>query len=125
MDVGTQVAVAAIISFLVGKLKQSSWFPWLTAETSKLNRLVAVLLSGVAAVGIHYQWDAADHSLLITGLSLTTILGMLWHWAVQAIYTHGWFKATNGDLLDTLKQILSLLQVAQPQQQTNVAAGGK
>jgi protein-S-isoprenylcysteine O-methyltransferase Ste14 len=112
MEVGTQVAVAAIISFVVGQLKKASWFPWLTAETSKLNRIVAIVLSGLASVGVHFQWSAGTHSLLITGLSLATIGLGVWHWAVQAIYTHGWFKVTGGETLAALKQILALLNVA-------------
>ena len=109
MDTGTQVAVAAIISWLISTAKGASWFPWLTAETSKLNRAVAIVLSGVATVGIHFQWTAASHSLVITGLAWSTIGIGLWHWTVQAIYTHGWFKATNGDTIATLKQLLVLL----------------
>jgi hypothetical protein len=109
MDIGTQVAAAAIISFVLNWLKKSSWFPWITAETTKLNRFMAILLSGLASVGIHFQWSSANHSLLITGLSLGTILLFLWHWFVQFVYTHGWFKATSasGEIAALLKQIIA------------------
>lgn len=97
MDTGTQIAAAAIISFFVNFLKGSKFFPGITAETGKLNRVLAILLSGMAAIGIHARYSSTDHTLLFTGLSLTTVLYGLWHWIVQALYVHGWYKATSSN----------------------------
>jgi hypothetical protein len=85
-----------------------------------LNRVLAAALSGVAAIGIHVQWTAANHSLLITGLSLPVVMAGLWHWLVQFLYTHGWFKATSSS-----DQLLQLLKTFIENQPTNnpVAAG--
>ena len=106
---GENLAAAAIITFVIGTLKKSSWFPWLSAETANINRLVSVVLSGVAAVGIHATFDRQTHSLLITGLSLSTIAVGGYHWLVQFVYTHGWFKATSASdqVLQLLKQALA------------------
>jgi len=92
---GTQVTAAAVVSFLIGFLKKQSWFPWLTAESEKANRIAAVVLSGLAALGIHAQYTHAAGTLVITGLTLTTILSGAWHWLTQFAITHGWFKATS------------------------------
>lgn len=110
------LAAAAIITFAINILKNSSWFPWLSVETEKLNRLAAILLSGIATVGIHVSFDSNAHQLLITGLSLTTIAVGLYHWLVQFVYTHGWFKATSASdqVLQLLKTILETRQVMTP-----------
>lgn len=109
MDTGTQVAAAAIITALINWLKKSPYFPWLNQESAKLNRFIAFVLSGLATLGIHAQWSSANHSLLITGLTLATIGAGAWHWLVQFLYTHGWFKATssNQELLELLQTFLA------------------
>lgn len=113
---GENVAAAAIISFLISTLKQASWFPWLSTETAKVNRFLAIVLSGVATLGIHFSFNAQAHQLLIDGLSATTIAVGLYHWFVQFVYTHGWFKATSASdqILQLLKQVLETRQVMVP-----------
>jgi hypothetical protein len=65
------------------------------AASGKLNRALAIVLSGMAAIGIHAHYSAADHTLLLTGLSVGTIVNGAWHWLVQSLYAHGWYKATS------------------------------
>jgi hypothetical protein len=92
---GSQVTAAAVVSFLIAFLKKQSWFPWLTAETDKANRIVAIILSGAASVGIHATFNHEAGQLVITGLTLASIATFAWHWIQQFALTHGWFKATS------------------------------
>lgn len=99
----TNVTAAAVISFLISFLKKQQWFPWLTSETERANRIAAVVLSGLASLGIHAQFNHG--TLVITGLTLTTIAVAAWHWLTQFAITHGWFKATSAS-----DQLLALLK---------------
>lgn len=115
MDTSTQLGLAALVAFVIQWAKNSSWFPWLTTETDKVNRAVAVLLSGLASFGIHATWNGTNHSLLIEGLGLSTILPALWHWFVQFLYTHGIYKSAQVlPLLRKLAAVLQAIQNAQP-----------
>jgi hypothetical protein len=44
MDTGTQIAAAAFISFFLNFLKRSKYFPGITAETGKLNRVLVTTI---------------------------------------------------------------------------------
>lgn len=108
-DTGSSLAAAAVISYLIGMMKSSNWpvFAWISTQTPAVTRMVAIVLSGLATVGIHASFS--NHTLVVTGLSATVILTGLWHWGVQFAYTHGWFKATSqsGELLDMLKELIA------------------
>lgn len=108
-ELGSQITAAAVISFVIGWLKKSPWFPWITTETAKLNRVAAVVLSGLAALGLHFQFNHSAGSLLITGLSLQGFLLGAWHWGSQFAITHGWFKATSSSdqILELLRAVLA------------------
>lgn len=115
MDLMTsQVTAAAVVSFLIAFLKKQAWFPWLSQESDRANRIAAIALSGLASVGIHAQFDHATGQLLITGLTLTTIAAGLWHWVTQFALTHGWFKATSASdqLYELLKKVIANQQAA-------------
>lgn len=108
-DTGSSLAAAAVISYIIGMMKGSSWrlFNWISSATPRVNRVVAVALSGIATIGIHATFSGG--TLVVTGLGTTVILTGLWHWGVQFAYTHGWFKATSqsAELLDLVKQLIS------------------
>lgn len=108
-DTGSSLAAAAVISFLIGLMKKSNWkfFAWISEATPTVNRIVAVVLSGIATIGIHATFS--NGTLVVQGLTATIILTGLWHWGVQFAYTHGWFKATSqsGELLALLKQLIA------------------
>jgi len=81
MDPLSQVAAAGAVVWLIEKLK--GWIgksPLSEQFASWLNRALAALFAGVAAVGIHYQFDPGAGTLLISGLTLETIVpgALLW-----------------------------------------------
>jgi hypothetical protein len=82
-------------------LKKSSWFPWLTAESDKANKAVAAFMAAIAAIGIHYTYDASTATLTLTGISFAALGHGLWHWlqsyAVQeTIYKGAFHQAKSG-----------------------------
>jgi len=80
----TQLTVSAVVVAAMQWFKNSKYFPWLTTETAKLNRAVAVILAGAAAVGVHTQFSGG--TLTITGLSVMGILGLAWEWLKSFVY---------------------------------------
>jgi len=78
------LSVQAIVSYLVVQfvawLKRSSLFPWIGDHTAGLNRCLAATLAALAAIGINFHYDAAAGSLLITGLTLTSIATFVVEW---------------------------------------------
>lgn len=113
-DTGSSLAAAAVVSYVIGLMKTSNWrfFGWISRETPAVTRAVAIVLSGVASVGVH--WTYSSGTLVVSGLSASAILTGLWHWGVQFAYTHGWFKATSqsGELLALIKKLIEAQQNA-------------
>ena len=75
-----QLSARAVIVFILQWLKNQSWFPWLSEKTDNLNRSVAVILSGLAAAGIHMTFDTEAGTLTVTGLTLATVVTGGWAW---------------------------------------------
>ena len=81
MDPSTLAPVAivqVIVVWLIQKLKQAKWFPWLTQNSATASRLVAYGIAIVSAAGITWQWNAAQGQLIINGLMWMTIVQGLW-----------------------------------------------
>jgi len=97
MDIGTQVATGAFISFLIQQLKKAESLPWINAQSAKINRALAIVGSGIGTLGIHIACSNVTHSCQLTWISGTAILLGLKDWAVQFAVTHGWYKATSGN----------------------------
>ena len=90
-----QLILNAIIVGLMQHLKNSKWFPWLHAESEKLNRWVAIILAGLASLGVHSNFDRASGVLTITGLTTATIVPGIYNWIVSFISQQVIFKATT------------------------------
>lgn len=84
-----QVVVSFIIVWVLQRLKQASWFPWLTAEKTNALRIIGVIASGLGAVGIGFHFSADTHELVISGLSLSGILSGGLSWVRSHIFQEG------------------------------------
>ena len=91
----THITTGAVAVAFLNWLKSTRFFPWLTDETVKLNRLAAIALAAVRAVGINYTWNPADHSVLITGLTLAAICGGAWHWLQSYVVQQMIYRASQ------------------------------
>lgn len=90
----TQLVLNAIAVFALQHLKSSKYFPWLTAETQKLNRIIAVVAAGLTSIGVHYSFDHTTGVLMITGLTVASLWQGLCNWVTSFISQQVIFKAT-------------------------------
>ena len=88
---------SALSVYLIQKLKDSKYFPWLTAETAKLNRVASALLAALGAVGLQYQWTSSTHTLVITNLTLSVIGLGIWHWLQHFTLQEVVYRATTSN----------------------------
>lgn len=96
--VATQVTISAIVVALLQWLKQSPWFPWLTTESEKLNRVIAAMLAAFTAIGIHIAWNhgaaPGTYMVEVSGLTLMGVLSGMWAWAKSFVFQQIIFRAT-------------------------------
>ena len=84
----SQLTSAALVVYALQWLKRSKLFPWITAETTTLNRWVGAAAAGLSAIGIHLAFTATagtpgSYVITVTGLTLPNVLHGVWHWANQ------------------------------------------
>lgn len=92
MEISSQVIIAALVSYAIEFIKGSKYFPFITAESAKVNRFVSVVLSGLSALGIHVVCSKLNHSCVFTWTDGITVLTVLWHWVSQFVYQHLIYK---------------------------------
>lgn len=97
-------------------LKNASWFPLIQKGAKVANRLASIVAAFLVQVGIHYTWNPQDHSLLLTGLSLSAITLALFHIASQYIYQETGYQMLSG--IQAVQGILDFLKSAPAQQVT-------
>lgn len=101
-EILSQFTSAAVVVYVLQLIKRSTWFPWLTIETKKANRIVAALGAAASALGVHFAFDMQAGSLLITGLTVTGVLHGGWHWlnamAIQQTLYDG--VVAKGELIE-------------------------
>lgn len=88
----SQVAVSTVIVVVMQWLKKASWFPLLTAQSKNVSRAVAALLSLLAGVGIHMTWNHDAGTLVISGLTLASIIGLLGAWLKSHCVQEGLYR---------------------------------
>lgn len=98
----TQITMGGVGVAFLQWLKSTKFFPWATAETAKLNRVLAGAVSLAAAVGIHLTWangqDPGTYTLTINGATLTGVATMAWVWLKQFVMQEFMYRASaNGN----------------------------
>lgn len=79
----TQLTLGTIASGVLAYLKSAKWAPWFSKHSAKINHAFMLVTSAAGAIGVHAVWDASQHSLTVTGLSLATIAFGFWEWVKQ------------------------------------------
>jgi hypothetical protein len=114
----TQVTVSGIAVALLQWLKQSSWFPWLTKETTKLNQAVAAIIAAGTAIGVHIAWApgtvAGSYTILLSGFTLAGILTGVWAWLKMFTYQEIIYHSTVKDAAGTNDAAPKLQQMGAP-----------
>lgn len=82
---GQQIPLALVLVFLQNWLKKQKWFSLIDFNTPRANHLFAIVVAGLATIGIHFTWSVETHTLVISGLDSHTLLAGGWHWLSQYI----------------------------------------
>lgn len=91
----TQVTSAAAFAYILQLLQQWEKLPWITAHTARINAVVRILLSGVAALGVNWAWSGSTSTGWHLGVDIPSLAALghgLWNWFGQYAIQHGWLK---------------------------------
>ena len=73
-ELSANVVVGYVIVAVMQWAKRQPWIPMIDFDSARANRVVAGILAVITSLGIHAQYNGADGSLLVTGLSWASIL---------------------------------------------------
>lgn len=73
-----QLTLGVIVSYVIEWLKTSNRVPWLHDYSDRLNRIVSAVLAIVASLGIQYTYDATTGTLVLSGLTLSSLVPVAW-----------------------------------------------
>lgn len=70
------ITTSAMSVAIIQSMKNSNipWLQWINQHSSNVNRVVGLVFAFASAMGLHYEWDGAKGTLLITGLTATALL---------------------------------------------------
>lgn len=74
--IANSVAYAALGNWLVKKIKESELIPWFNKQTYWMNKVLAIVIAAVGAIGVTYTYSYSDDgvlSLTLAGLTLANI----------------------------------------------------
>ena len=98
--ISSQVVASAVIVWLIRRIKASALIPWVNENTKVINKTLAVVMSGIAAIGVgwNYTYSAADDGTLvftITGLSFSSIIGYIKSWIFSYVVQQSGYRLTE------------------------------
>jgi hypothetical protein len=91
----TTFTASAITVAAINWLKRSKAFPWITKEKIWLLRVMSAAAATASGVGINHVWNAADHSLVISGLTMANLGLFAWAVVKQFVANETIFQATK------------------------------
>lgn len=108
----SHVTAAGIVVGAINWLKGSQYFPWVTAEKTKLLRVLAIVGAALGAGGISYAWDPSHRILSFQLPTLVAMGGFLVAWVKSFIVQEITYQATNqnSNIAALAKQILAAVK---------------
>lgn len=91
----TTFTTGALTVAALNWLKGSQYFPWITKEKTTLLRWLSAVAAVAASAGIGHVWNAADHSITISGLTLPNIVTFAWGAIKQFAMNETLFQVTK------------------------------
>lgn len=94
----THFTSAAIVVYVMNKLKAASWFPLIQKDAVLMNRAFSAVVAFAVSIGIHYTWTAnpdGSHGLM---LQIPTLAGLglgVWHFLNQFAMQETIYQTTN------------------------------
>lgn len=102
-----QLPWALVLVYFQNFLKKQDWFPLLTYQTSRMNHLFAIVMSGAATLGItitHTGNPMAGGTVVIALPSMATLVTGLGHWLTQYIMAKTAYTALQNKLTPPAEQ---------------------
>jgi hypothetical protein len=120
----THVTAAGISVAVLQWLKNSKYFPWITAEKGKLLRVLAVITSAIGAVGIGYTWHPDARQLIFNIPTLAGIFAMFAAWAKSFVMQEIVYQtAAKNPVADLIRELQSQGILPTPPGNSVLAAG--
>jgi hypothetical protein len=122
----THITAAGVSVAVLQWLKNSKYFPWITAEKGKLLRVLAVITSAIGAVGIGYTWHPDARQLVFTIPTLAAIFAMFAAWVKSFVMQELVYQtAVKNPVADLIRELQSQGILPTPPGGGSVLAGGK
>ena len=83
LHLGSTITESAMVVFIMQWLKNLEKIPFISHETPRINRLVAILLSGVGALGITWVFAPSANGAHTLTIQIPSLVGMVsagWIW---------------------------------------------
>ena len=93
--ISSQFSLSIIVVWLIDKLKDAKWFPWLNADSAGANRVVAIILAGITGLGIHTMFDTSNGVLTISGLRMESLIHNGFSWIFSYATQQSIFKVNE------------------------------
>jgi hypothetical protein len=87
-----QFTIAILVPIVFQWIKIRKWFPWITVETQKLNRVVGVAVAFAASIGVVVGFDRTAGVLTVTGLTLAGLSHGVWRFVQQWAFQQASYK---------------------------------
>ena len=84
-DFTAHLTLGAVAVYAIEHAKSSGLVPWMTADTKTLNRLVNLITAFITSIGIGYTYDATAGTLVVSGLTLSSLALGLWELTKQYV----------------------------------------
>jgi hypothetical protein len=107
----TQITAAAAGAYALRLIQKWDKLPWVTSHTKLISAAFRTVLAFVASVGISLSWNGADHTLIISNLSLAILGKGLWHVFSLYAFQHGWGQLFNVGTLAKVETPVELVNV--------------
>lgn len=99
-QVMAQVVMAWLVAQIIQWAKKITALPWITDKTDDVARIISVVLAFFSSLGIAFTFDKEAGTLIVTGLSVSGALAVLWAWLQQIVLQHVIYR---GALKTTVK----------------------
>ena len=81
-EMQSQIGLGLLVVFVLQWLKGQKWFPFVSFDSQRINRIIGIVVAAAASWGIVGTFDYGTGTLNITGLTPDH----LWSWAQHAGY---------------------------------------
>ncbi len=114
-----QIVISVLASYVIEYLKKNPRFAWLTAQSSKeLLFAVGLVTSAATSLGVHWSFDSAAGTFMLTGLNSVKYHLFDWAkaWVFQQLAYDGVVSrpSVSQDTLDKLAEAINALRVPPP-----------